>query len=96
MDPIMGCRTPAYTKILVVTLPETTPVLEASVLEDNLQRWHPAWAWVMNQSLAAASTVAAAPSQEEQGHIDSGAATRHPASHPPPATRGTHRPYPLG
>ena len=55
--PMMRLQDPDYTKILLVTLPETTPVLEAGVLEDDLFRAgiRP-WAWVVNQSVAAAET----------------------------------------
>jgi arsenite-transporting ATPase len=56
--PLMRLQDPDYTKILLVTLPETTPVLEASILEDDLKRAGiQPWAWVINQSLAAASTT---------------------------------------
>jgi len=56
--PMMRLQDPDYTKILLVTLPETTPVLEASILEDDLKRAGiEPWAWVVNQSLAAASTT---------------------------------------
>jgi len=56
--PMMRLQDPDYTKILLVTLPETTPVLEASGLEDDLKRAGiEPWAWVVNQSLAAASTT---------------------------------------
>ena len=45
----------AYTKILIVALPETTPVLEASALQDDLRRAGiEPYAWVINASLAAA------------------------------------------
>lgn len=45
------------TKILIVTLPETTPVLEASALQDDLRRAQiEPFAWVINGSLAAAQT----------------------------------------
>jgi len=41
------------TKIIIVTLPETTPVLEASALCDELHRAGiTPWAWVVNQSLS--------------------------------------------
>ena len=44
-----------YTKILIVALPETTPVLEASALQDDLRRAKiEPFAWVINGSLAAA------------------------------------------
>jgi len=43
-----------YTRILIVTLAETTPVLEAANLQDDLRRAGIApWAWIVNQSLAA-------------------------------------------
>lgn len=45
-------RDPEFTKILVVTLPEATPVHEASALQDDLERAGIApWGWVVNQSL---------------------------------------------
>ena len=56
--PMMRLQDPNYTKILLVTLPETTPVLEAGILEDDLKRAGiQPWAWVVNQSLAAACTT---------------------------------------
>src|SRR5450830_823511 len=40
------------TKIIIVTLPETTPILEATGLRDELHRAGiTPWAWVVNQSL---------------------------------------------
>ncbi len=46
-------RDPVYTKILLVTLPEATPVHEAAALQRDLERAgiRP-FAWVINQSLA--------------------------------------------
>jgi arsenite/tail-anchored protein-transporting ATPase len=53
--PLMMLQDSAYTKILIVTLPETTPVLEASALQDDLRRAGiEPYAWVINASLAAA------------------------------------------
>ncbi len=51
--PMMRLRDPDWTRVLVVTLPETTPVLEAVALQEELRRAgiHP-WAWLVNQSLA--------------------------------------------
>ncbi len=55
--PLMRLRDPAFTKIVLVTLPETTPVSEASRLQDDLRRAGiEPWAWVVNASLAAAKT----------------------------------------
>jgi arsenite-transporting ATPase len=53
--PLMRLQDPAQTKIIIVTLAETTPVLEAAGLQDDLHRAgiHP-WAWVVNNSIAAA------------------------------------------
>ncbi len=45
-------RDPAFTRILLVTLPEATPVHEAADLQDDLRRAHiEPFAWVINQSL---------------------------------------------
>jgi arsenite/tail-anchored protein-transporting ATPase len=53
--PLMLLQAPNYTKVLIVTLPETTPVLEASALQDDLRRAQiEPFAWVINGSLAAA------------------------------------------
>jgi arsenite-transporting ATPase len=45
------------TKIMIVTLPETTPVLEASHLQDDLRRRDQTLGWIINSSLAAAETI---------------------------------------
>jgi arsenite-transporting ATPase len=72
--PMMRLQDPEYTKILLVTVPETTPVLEASVLEDDLKRAGiQPWAWVVNQSLAAADTdspLLRHRARQEQGPLD--------------------------
>jgi arsenite-transporting ATPase len=53
--PLMRLRDPAYTHVLIVTLAETTPVLEAAELQDDLRRAGiEPFAWVVNASLAAA------------------------------------------
>lgn len=53
--PLTRLRDPAYTKVLVVTLPEVTPVLEAEQLQTELRRAGiEPFAWVINASLAAA------------------------------------------
>jgi arsenite-transporting ATPase len=53
--PLMRLQDPDLTKVIIVTLAETTPVLEAAGLTRELERAgiHP-WAWVINNSLAAA------------------------------------------
>jgi arsenite-transporting ATPase len=43
---------PPFTHILLLTLPEATPVHEAAALQDDLRRAHiEPFAWVINQSL---------------------------------------------
>jgi arsenite-transporting ATPase len=45
-------RDPAFTRILLVTLPEATPVHEGAELQEDLRRAHiEPFAWVINQSL---------------------------------------------
>jgi arsenite-transporting ATPase len=49
-------RDPRYTRVLIVTLPEATPVHEAAALQDDLRRAGiEPFAWVVNQSFAAES-----------------------------------------
>ena len=55
--PMMQLQDPAKTKVLIVTLAETTPVLEAAGLQAELRRAGiEPWAWIVNNSLAAAVT----------------------------------------
>lgn len=52
--PMMQLQDPKQTKVLIVTLAETTPVLEAANLQTDLRRaCIEPWAWVINNSLAA-------------------------------------------
>ncbi|MGB7982144.1 MAG: arsenical pump-driving ATPase, partial [Candidatus Nanopelagicales bacterium] len=53
--PLMHLQDPERTKVLLITLAEPTPVLEAAELADDLERAgiHP-WAWVINNSVAGA------------------------------------------
>jgi arsenite-transporting ATPase len=53
--PMMQLQDPKQTKVLIVTMAETTPVLEAANLQADLRRAGiEPWAWVVNQSVAAA------------------------------------------
>lgn len=55
MTPMMQLQDPEKTKVIIVTLAETTPVLEAANLQQDLRRAGiEPWAWVVNNSLAAA------------------------------------------
>ena len=58
--PLMRLQDPQETKVILVTLAETTPVLEAAELQADLERAqiYP-WAWVVNTSLAAAAPTSA-------------------------------------
>ena len=51
--PLMHLQDRAQTKVILITLAETTPVLEAEGLQEDLERAgiHP-WAWVVNSSIA--------------------------------------------
>jgi arsenite-transporting ATPase len=56
--PLTRLRDPTYTKIVIVTLPEPTPVLEAEQLQTELRRAGvEPFAWVINGSLAAARPI---------------------------------------
>ena len=56
--PMMQLQDPKQTKVLIVTLAETTPVLEAANLQDDLRRAGiEPWAWVVNNSVAAAHRI---------------------------------------
>ncbi|WP_028708628.1 arsenical pump-driving ATPase [Propionicicella superfundia] len=55
--PLMRLQDPDHTKVIIVTVAETTPVLEASRLQADLERAgiRP-WAWIVNQTLSGADT----------------------------------------
>ncbi|KXW57342.1 arsenical pump-driving ATPase [Ferrovum myxofaciens] len=53
--PMMQLQNPKQTKVLLVTWAETTPVLETANLQADLRRAGiEPWAWIVNQSIAAA------------------------------------------
>lgn len=55
--PMMQLQDPERTKVLLVTLPETTPVLEAANLQADLVRAGiQPWGWIINNSLSIADT----------------------------------------
>lgn len=57
ITPLMRLQDAAYTKIILVTLPEATPVSQASALQDDLRRAGiEPHAWVLNKSVLAAGT----------------------------------------
>ena len=58
VTPLMRLQDADYTKILLVTLPEATPVSQAAALQDDLRRASiEPFAWVVNKSLLATDTT---------------------------------------
>jgi len=56
--PLMRLQDPAYTQVVIVTLPEVTPVSQASALQDDLRRAKiEPYAWIINRSMAASGTA---------------------------------------
>ena len=56
VTPLMHLQDPEWTRIILVTLPETTPVSEAAALQDDLRRARiEPYAWVVNRSMAVQS-----------------------------------------
>ena len=72
--PMMQLQDPKQTKILLVTLAETTPVLEAANLQEDLRRAKiEPWAWVVNNSILAAkpkSSLLVIRAKHERDEID--------------------------
>jgi arsenite/tail-anchored protein-transporting ATPase len=57
VTPLMRLQDAAYTKIILVTLPEVTPVSQAAALQADLRRASvEPYAWVLNKSVLAAGT----------------------------------------
>ncbi|XEI31693.1 arsenical pump-driving ATPase [Aeromonas veronii] len=72
--PMMQLQDPKQTKVVIVTLPEPTPVQEAANLQADLRRAGiEPWAWVVNQMLSPASVTSPLLAQRayrQQPHID--------------------------
>ena len=57
VTPLMRLQDPAYTKIILVTLPEITPVSQAQALQEDLRRAQiEPFAWVINRSVLVTDT----------------------------------------
>ncbi len=57
VTPLMRLQDPTYTRIILVTLPEMTPVSQAAALQEDLRRARiEPYAWVLNKSVLAAGT----------------------------------------
>lgn len=74
ITPMMQLQDATLTRMLIVTLAETTPVLEAANLQEDLRRAGiEPWAWIVNQSLAAAypvSPLLAQRAEQEWAQLD--------------------------
>ena len=58
VTPLMRLQDPEYTRVILVALPETTPVSQAAALQEDLRRAQiEPFAWVINRSVLAAGTT---------------------------------------
>lgn len=58
ITPLMRLQDPDYARVILVTLPETTPVSEAAALQEDLRRARiEPYAWVVNRSLLGTDTT---------------------------------------
>eukprot|EP01037_Dinobryon_pediforme_P017496 gene17496-17693_t len=70
ITPLMRLQDPDYTKIILVALPETTPVSEAAALQEDLRRAKiEPYGWVINRSLLGAETTDPLLTTRKQGEI---------------------------
>ena len=52
ITPLMRLQDASMTRVLIVTLPEVTPVSQAAALQEDLRRAHiEPWAWIINKSI---------------------------------------------
>ena len=57
VTPLMRLQDAAYTRVILLTLPEVTPVSQAAALQEDLRRASiEPYAWVLNKSVLAAGT----------------------------------------
>jgi arsenite-transporting ATPase len=57
ITPLMRLQDASLTRVIIVTLPEVTPVSQAAALQEDLRRASiEPWAWVINKSVAASGT----------------------------------------
>lgn len=83
ITPLMRLQDADMTHVVIVTLPEVTPVSQAAALQDDLRRARiEPWAWVINKSVAATGTsdpllqARLAGEQQQAARIASGLAQR--------------------
>ncbi len=83
ITPLMRLQDADMTHVVIVTLPEVTPVSQAAALQEDLRRARiEPWAWVINKSVAATGTsdpllqARLAGEQQQAARIASGLAQR--------------------
>ena len=83
ITPLMRLQDADMTHVVIVTLPEVTPVSQAAALQDDLRRARiEPWAWVINKSVTATGTsdpllqARLAGEQQQAARIASGLAQR--------------------
>ncbi|CCF20366.1 Arsenical pump-driving ATPase (Arsenite-translocating ATPase) (Arsenical resistance ATPase) (Arsenite-transporting ATPase) ArsA [Pseudorhizobium banfieldiae] len=58
VTPLMRLQDPDYTRVILVSLPETTPVSEAAMLQEDLRRAKiEPYGWVVNRTMSASGTT---------------------------------------
>ena len=78
LTPLMQIQDPNQTRVVLVTLAETTPVLEAANLQEDLRRADiEPWAWIINSSIAAAGSHSPLLSQRAKNELDEIDAVAH-------------------
>ena len=78
ITPMMQLQDPKQTKVLIVTLAETTPVLEAVNLQGELRRAGiEPWGWIVNNSIAAADAGSPLLQQRAQNEVSEINAVTH-------------------
>ena len=78
VTPMMQLQDPKQTKVLIVTLAETTPVLEAVNLQGELRRAGiEPWGWIVNNSIAAADAGSPLLQQRAQNEVSEINAVAH-------------------
>ena len=82
LTPMMQLQDPKQTKVLLVTLAETTPVLEAVNLQADLRRAGiEPWAWIINNSVAAVPVQSALLQRRAENELAEIAAVAHTHAH---------------
>ena len=82
LTPMMQLQDPKQTKVLIATLAETTPVLEAANLQEDLRRAGiEPWAWIINNSIAATPVTSGLLQQRANNELREINAVAHQYAH---------------